>query len=202
MLTSKRGTAMVGRYLIRLCGAISLVMLAAACEDTGTTPLGTTMPMPFDPSGSWEAQVQGLLRGSQVDGPMVITLSVVSDFTATGGPTHFFLLGGWEWGGLAGTADASWTPADDAAAKASGGGCPDMFHLCSLWINLSLPPDSCGRIANNIFFSISLLGWFDGPMTMVGARLEGTYWEGGSSTQPCPGPVLISLDTEATFARI
>jgi hypothetical protein len=41
-----------------------------------------------------------------------------------------------------------------------------------------------------------------GPTTMNGASVEGTYWEGmGNDPQPCAGPVLISLDTSASFAR-
>ncbi len=186
---------------IGLLGTAVACLLGYGCGDTVTPSFESTMP--FDPSGSWEAQVQGLLRGSQVDAAMVITLSIYGSYTSpTGGPIQLELTGSWQWGGFAGTIAGFWTPADDAAARDSGGGCPRYPGACSLTLSLEEPSDSCTATGGGYPSYMSLLGWFDGPMTMVGARLKGTYWEGeGVYAHTCPGPVLLSLDTDVSFAR-
>ena len=180
--------------VIRWRGAIAVIVLSHGCGDSATPLPQSTMP--FDPSGSWEAQVQGLVSGSQVDAPMVITLSVLSPNTATN--DFVDLTGTWQWGGLGGIVDGFWHPFRDVTAETSG--CPALFQFCALGLNLLQPPNSCPDLSDPFGNTIDLGGWFNGSATMVGASLEGTYWE-GAGNEPCPGPVLISLDTEATFAR-
>ena len=70
-------------------------------------------------------------------------------------------------------------------------------------MSLAPPPDACAlRGGEGYQIFMSLLGWFDGPRALVGARLGGTYWEGQfDDPQPCPGPEMISLDTDVVLTR-
>jgi hypothetical protein len=115
-------------------------------------------------------------------------------------PVEF--TGSWEWGGLSGVIDGFWHPSNDVAARDSGGQCPALFTMCSVTLSLRQPLDSCSELLNPGINTINLLGWFDGSTTLLGASVEGTYWEGAfDDPQPCPGPVLISVDAAASFAR-
>jgi len=196
-------TIMPKSRTIGLLGTAVACLLGYGCGDTVTPSFESTMP--FDPSDSWEAQVQGLVSGSQVDGPMVITLTVTQVFRSRTGvaETLVELTGGWEWGGFAGSVDGFWTPSIDATAKFSGGFCPTLSSACSVTLFLNQPSDSCARIVADLGQErIPFLGWFDGPTTLTAASLLGTFWEGEfDDPQPCPGPVLISLDTDASFTR-
>ena len=193
-------TIMLKSRTMRLLGTAVACLLGYGCLE----PTATETTLPFDPNGSWEAQVQGLVSDLQVDGPMVITLSVFEVFSSLGGgATLVELTGGWEWGGFAGSIDGFWTPSFDATAKFSGGVCPTFPSACSVTLFLNQPSDSCARIVADLEQEpIPFLGWFDGPTTLTAASLLATFWEGAvDDPQPCPGPVLISLDTDASFTR-
>ncbi|NNF11887.1 MAG: hypothetical protein HKN72_01610 [Gemmatimonadetes bacterium] len=180
-----------------LLATVSIVVLSG-CGDATGPPLPT---MPFDPTGSWEADVAGSLEGSQVTETMVISIADTSYCAACGGGLAE-LLGTWEWAGLSGFVDGFWTPAADETARDSGGRCPASFMACSVTLSLRAPDPSCYELLNPGVNSIEVLGWFDGSASLVAASLEGTYWEGRfDDPQPCPGPVLISLDTSASFTR-
>jgi hypothetical protein len=124
---------------------------------------------------------------------MVITLSA-ADKPATSASVD--LTGGWQWGGLEGNLEGGWAPGQDSAAV----GCFPLLYICSVGLNLLPPPNSCPEIPEPFDNTIDLYGWFDGSATLVGIQLKGTYWE-GAGNGPCSGPVLISLDTGASFAR-
>jgi hypothetical protein len=187
---------MLNTRVIRWTGAIAVIVLSHGCGDSGTPP--PESPMPFDPSGSWAAQVQGLVSGSHVAAPMVVTLSVLS---APRAPTNDLvdLTGTWQWGELGGAVDGFWHPFRDATAEIYG--CP-MSQSCALGLYFLPPPGSCPEHAEPFADpnTIAAWGWFKGSGSMVAALLEGTYWDGGGN-QPCSGPVLITLDTDATFLR-
>lgn len=179
-----------------LAGGWTLVLLG--CGEATAPPLPT---LPFDPAGDWEADVSGTVRGAQVTEPMVISITDTS-FCAECGGGLAELLGTWQWAGLSGIVDGFWTPTGDVNARDSGGQCPAVFSWCSLTLSLRAPDPSCYELLNPGAGTIAVLGWFDGSASMVGASLQGTYWEGRfDDPRPCPGPVLISLDTSASFTR-
>jgi hypothetical protein len=183
--------------VIRRSVEVALAVLSYGCADP-VVPAPVPDPMPFDPSGSWEAQVQGLVSGFHFEAPMVVTLSVRS---APRAPTNDLadLTGTWQWGGLAGAVDGFWHPFRDATAEMNG--CP-LSNYCALGLYIGPPPGSCPELAEPFANTntIAAWGWFEGSRRMVAALLWGTYWEGGGN-QPCSGPVLMSLDTDATFSR-
>ena len=178
-------------------GAIAVILVSHGCADP-VVLAPTTDPMPFDPSGSWAAQLQGLVSDSQLDAPMIITLSVDS---AQRVPTNDIvsLTGTWQWGGLGGVIDGFWHPFRDATAERDG--CP-LSNYCALGLYFGPPPGSCPEVPAPFANANTIVawGWFRGSARMVAASLRGTYWEGGGN-QPCSGSVLISLDTDATFLR-
>ena len=163
--------------------------------------------MPFNPSGTWEASVQGtLLDSSQFVGPMVVRLSILGEPYRP--PHNQYLLvelsGTWEWGGLRGQIYGFWDggPTTDQAARDSEGRCPMFYTVCSLNLSLEPPlPEVCGELGGLGELAVILLqGWFEGPTRMVAAELKGTYWQ-GPLNRPCSGPVLISLDTNVVLER-
>ena len=178
--------------------ATAAVVVLWGCGDSS----GPSLPgIPFDPTGAWEAEVVGNLRDSQTTGTMVISLSDTT-YCASCGSGLAELLGTWEWAGLSGIVDGFWHSADDEAARDSGGQCPTFYTACSLTLSLRAPDPSCYELSNPGVNTIDVLGWFDGSSSMVAASIEGTYWEGSfDDPQPCPGAVLISLDTSTAFTR-
>ena len=73
----------------------------------------------------------------------------------------------------------------------------------SIRLNLLPPPNSCWERLSGPAGSfpnyMSLRGWFEGPSTLMATSIEGTYWEGAFS-DPCAGPVLLSIDTAGPFS--
>lgn len=183
--------------VIRRSVAGALALISHGCADP-VVHAPVPDPMPFDPSGSREAQVQGLVSGSQVDAPMLITLSVLSVPRI---PTNSSvdLTGTWQWGGFEGALNGFWHPFRDATAKRDN--CP-LSNYCALGLYFEPPPGSCPERAEPFADTrtVQAWGWFEGSERLIAASLHGKYWDGGGN-QPCSGPVLISLDTDATFSR-
>ena len=185
----------------RLLGAAAIAAIAA-CGNSTTAPAPPFPEMPFDPTGVWGAAITGELTGSQVSEEMTLSLTVLFDIAAQSNTVEF--MGTWEWAGLSGTVNGFWNPYSDDDSF-DFGDCPTSPNAaCSLRLELLPPPNTCWETLNSGgAFSgpnyMSLRGGFEGPSTLMATSIEGTYWEGAFS-DPCAGPVLLSIDTAGSFS--
>jgi hypothetical protein len=88
--------------------------------------------MPFDPSGSCTAQVQGVVSDSQVDAPMLVTFVDTLGAQAPGDDL-VDLTGTWQWAGLGGAVDGFWHPLRDSTRS------PTFCGSCEAARQSSLP---------------------------------------------------------------
>ena len=85
------------RNLRRASWIIALVV-GQGCGDS----VSLVWELPFDPTGTWEAHVQGLRSGSGIDDLMVLTLSLDGEPWIPPGADFAVVefTGTWEWGAL------------------------------------------------------------------------------------------------------
>jgi hypothetical protein len=169
-------------------------ILLVACDD----PVGTGRPdpdWPFDPSGLWEGDAQGNLRGVELTSPLSVSLLDDRDWCPS------CLQGTWQWGGLSGVASAYWDFYGPSECY------PDPGVYCPFGVTLQAPGgEACSKppgIPGDTYAVIHLRAEFHGQDTLVVRELRGTYWQGAvAGGWPCPGPELVSFNTALVLLRV
>ena len=181
---------------------IAIALMLQACDGTAEVP---PAEMPFDPTGTWEASVQGrFMDSTDFVAPMVLRLSLLTEPYSPPGNRYVLvqLAGTWEWAGISGTLDGFWDALEDQTAQ-NNADCPGAYTVCSLRLKIDPPrTNACADMREGSPTRMWLMGWFDGPTRLAAAELQGTYWQGSRNDGlPCPGPVLISIDEDVVFER-
>jgi hypothetical protein len=180
---------------------VAFLVTANACSN----PTQPNVSMPFDPTGTWEAGVQGTLRDSPLTAPLVISLEVLGEpFQPPGSPyLSVELRGSWEWAGVTGPVEGFWdTPnrPDQSPSGCAGG----TLARCSLRLSLRAPgSDYCAEPDDTSdYVPIIVHGWFESDRGIVAPHVRGQYWEGlPTDPWPCAQPVLVGFDTSAELTR-
>ncbi len=185
---------------IRRAGLLLPLLASTACSSPASS--GDDWELPFGRISTWEGMATGRLRGLEIEAPLVVTLSV-GPLEPSPRTTEFSGGGTWEWAGVSGTAGGFWHPEEDQSARAAfgGTGCQGIHTVCSLTIELGGWLWCAEPVPDVGYRSFFLLGWMEGSSTMV-ASVDGTVWEGSiTDGWPCPGPELVSFNTEVVLTR-